>query len=132
MECVTPSWFVDGKFYDGNKIACLQTDNAFQKNKKHSNGYSSSRKEFTFIPVYLSRGKLSQVLSPLVPSSLLFCICSSASRERGIKNHSSSFPSLSHHLLKSCISLRKSENVSDFVADYDVVVFNASILCVCV
>ena len=38
---------------------------------------------------------------------------------------------MSHHLLKSCISLRKSENVTDPVTDYDVVVFNASIfLCV--
>ena len=76
VECVTPGWLVDGKFYDGNKGARPQIDNEFWKSKRHcSNGYYSLRREFTFILVYLSRWKLSQILSPLVPSCLLFCVC---------------------------------------------------------
>lgn len=64
-----------------------------------------------------------------LPPVLYLFICL---KGEGNKEPFQFFSLLSHHLLKSCISLRKSENVSDFVADYDVVVFNASILCVCV
>lgn len=77
VECVTPSWLVNGGFMMGIKEHVCKLIKNFKKLRQYSNGFSSLRREMTFIPVYLSRWKLSQILSLLVPFCVLLCVSSS-------------------------------------------------------